>query len=633
MTSPCFKNHVNYEQIFDNSAQGILIIDKNFKVVMTNRTFRDMFGFKTEEIVGFGCNKYFKNCKCNTDQCHVVRVLNGEDSFETEADWVRADGNYFPTIMTTKQLLDNEGNVIGIIDYFTDMTKLKRAINFIEETEKYQRLILDGISDMVVLFEVADDKLLVLKINKSFINFTGLNEEQVIGKYLHDIIPEEVYSILLEKYWEAINSKIPITFVENLKFYGHLSINAFPVINPDNICTHLIVTFKDNSERKSLEDQQIRIEKLESLGRLAGGIAHDFNNALAVIGGNLSFVKVLLNAPSMDNNKAIEVVKDAEKGIYQAKMLTQKFMTFNKAGDPIRKRSSIVQVLKDTVELACSGSNVRVKYQIDDNLWDVEIDEMQISNAIHHLIINAKQAMPNGGQIHIKASNYIGKPSTKRFTGIKNAGYYVKIVIKDNGTGIDKEIQNKIFDPYFTTKKQGSGLGLAAVHSIIKKHSGSIEVYSEPGQGSAFTIYIPSVDEHPELKYKGDNEMDKKRVLVMDDEPMLRKTICEYLTYFGFDVSGAKDGEEAINFYQDSLGKGNPFSIVIMDLTVPGGMGGKEAICHLIDIDENVKAIVSSGYSNDPVMSDYQNYGFKAVVSKPYCFEELIETIQKVINT
>ena len=396
----------------------------------------------------------------------------------------------------------------------------------------------------------------------------------------------------------------------------------------------------ETAERKSMEDELLKARKLESLGVLAGGIAHDFNNLLTGILGNISHARVL----SESGGKAHKMLGEAEKASLRARDLTRQLLTFSRGGEPVRRTASIVDLIKDSAGFAVIGSNVRCEYSIPDDLLAVDIDPGQISQVINNLVINADHSMSNGGALNIRCKNVTLAEGEK--PGLKE-GDYVLISVEDHGSGIREEDIQRIFDPYFTTKEKGSGLGLATSYAIVKKHDGLITVTSKLGLGTTFDIYLPathedvstdtSIEEAHKVILKDEKHgwqaaRGDGRVLVMDDEDIIRELVREILTGLGYDVDVAADGAEAIGLYKDSLKSDRRYSAVIMDLTIPGGMGGGEAIKVLLDIDPEVKAIVSSGYSNDPIMSDYARYGFAAVIAKPYKAVELSVLVHNVID-
>ncbi len=385
---------------------------------------------------------------------------------------------------------------------------------------------------------------------------------------------------------------------------------------------------KESTERNKLEEERQKSHKLESIGILAGGIAHDFNNILAAIMNSVYLVKMTLDHENI-NYQNIESI---EKAINRATNLTQQLLTFSRGGTPVKKTASVFDLIEESAEFALKGSNVKCEFIVSDDLWTVEVDEGQINQVIHNLILNADQAMPEGGTIRIKEENYeLGSD-----TGLPlEQGRYLKIVIQDQGIGIEKEHLLKIFDPYFTTKEMGRGLGLSIIYSIIKNHEGLITVESEKGTGTTFTIYLPVSEKQMEEK---ETALDipligEGKILLMDDEDIIRDSVSRILNIKGYEVEYAKDGSEAIAIYEKAMKTSKPFAAVVLDLTVRGGMGGKEAVKRLREIDPDVKAIVSSGYSNDLVMANFHEYGFCDVFCKAFNGpEDLCKILNKTIK-
>jgi len=396
----------------------------------------------------------------------------------------------------------------------------------------------------------------------------------------------------------------------------------------DGSVDYLVTLVQDITERKRMEKELQKMDKLEAIGVLAGGIAHDFNNLLTGILGNLSMAE--LYAKPEDN--IFKILQRAKKASKRAGQLTKQLLTFSKGGAPIKQTASIPELIEDTAGFALRGSKVRCKYSLPDNLWPVEIDKGQISQIINNLIINADHAMPEGGIITISAENII---INKNYNLPLKEGRYVKVSLKDQGIGISKEHLGKIFDPYFTTKENGSGLGLASCYSIAKNHGGYITVESEIGAGTKFDIYLPISDKEIfEVKEIAEEELylGKGTILFMDDEEEVINAAQQMIMQLGYEIKIAKNGIEVINIYKNAKESGGPFDLVILDLTIPGDMGGKETIKRLLEIDPEVKTVVSSGYSNNPIMAEYKNYGFKGVVAKPYEIQQLSEVLYKVIN-
>ena len=408
-----------------------------------------------------------------------------------------------------------------------------------------------------------------------------------------------------------------------------VTFSVAPIRNVESRSIGSVVVFRDVTEQKKLEQDSLQSAKLESLGVLAGGIAHDFNNILTAILGNLSLARIYSEKDSVIHGKLLE----AEKAAFHAKGLTQQLLTFSKGGAPIKTTTSIRELLVDTANFAMSGSNVKCRFNLDNELWPLEIDASQISQVINNLVINAYQSMPEGGEIVIGAANSLIQDSMD--VGARPPGDYVMIWVEDKGTGVPEDLQKKIFDPYFTTKPKGSGLGLSTCYSIVKKHGGFIELDSVEGQGATFKVFLPAstrTDEMDEPPREGEIEPGRGRILLMDDEENILEVTEEALSLLGYEVDIARDGREAIDRYVQAFGEGRPFDLVIMDLTIPGGVGGKAAIKELLRVDPDIKAVVSSGYSQDPVMARYLEFGFVGVLPKPFRLEELSRMLAGVIQ-
>jgi signal transduction histidine kinase/ActR/RegA family two-component response regulator len=381
-------------------------------------------------------------------------------------------------------------------------------------------------------------------------------------------------------------------------------------------------------ERKRAEDELLRAQKLESLGVFAGGIAHDFNNILTAILGNLSFARMQLS-PSHAIFRRLE---ECEKATVSATDLTRQLLTFARGGEPVKALIDSASLIREATTFVLRGLKVRSVLDLADGLWCVEADCGQLSQALHNLLINAAQAMCDGGEVKVSGVNETLEAGNQQMLP---PGAYVKIIIEDHGCGIPQDNFGRIFDPYFTTKSQGSGLGLASVYSIVKRHGGTVAVASSVGVGSSFTIYIPaSPDRLP------DAEVTKKiagaaaggRILIMDDEDFIREIVNEILRYLGYSVEVCADGNEAVERVQKAREDNTPFAAIILDLTVPGGMGGKEAASLILEIDPDAVLIVSSGYSNDPVIANFTDYGFKGVIGKPFDTSTLAWELGRLIN-
>jgi len=386
-------------------------------------------------------------------------------------------------------------------------------------------------------------------------------------------------------------------------------------------------TITDTTEQRLMEEQIFKAQKLESVGVLAGGIAHDFNNILTTMIGYTSLARIFLEDP----NKALKALDEAEKASCRATELTRQLLTFAKGGSPMKRCVSTAHLLQESVSLALRGTKTKGICNVSEHLY-VEADEEQMIQAFRNIILNAAQAMPNGGEIVIEAKELALEGSDVHELP---PGPYIMISFSDQGGGISPDILDKIFDPFFTTKGGCTGLGLSTAYSIIRKHGGSIEVDSATGAGTTVTLLIPSSGkkcegQSPLSETAGNIPHCTGHILVMDDEEMIRNLTAELLSLLGYQVYTCSKGEEAIDMYKTALETGNPLCAVIMDLTIPGGMGGKDAAQAILAIDPGARLIVSSGYSNDPVLAEYSKYGFIAAVSKPYTVDMLLKTLGSI---
>ena len=448
----------------------------------------------------------------------------------------------------------------------------------------------------------------VVLMNRVAEELTGWKQEEAMGQPL-----EAVFDILHEKTREACENPARkalraggvVTLASHTSLIAKdgtersIADSGAPITDKDGNTIGVVLVFRDVTKQRIVEERLANSQKLEAVGTLAGGIAHDFNNLLTAILGNIGVVKMEADPHSRQYERLVET----EKAIGRAKDLTKQLLTFSKGGAPVKQVTSLSDLLRDTAGFVLTGSNVKCIYRISPELHNVEVDQGQISQVISNLVVNAKEAMPEGGVLEISAENVILRPGEHPSL---DAGAYVKLMVRDSGVGIREENLPKIFEPYFTTKRMGSGLGLSIAYSILLKHDGSIEVSSRPGMGTTFSILLPACSEAPSQESPVHEVKGTGRVLLMDDEEAILDVTSEILKHLGYEVDTSHDGLEAVEKYRRAFASGQRFDAVIMDLTIPGGMGGKEAVKKLREIDPEVKAIVSSGYSNDPVMSEFR---------------------------
>jgi len=492
-----------------------------------------------------------------------------------------------------------------------------------------------------LLFESANDGIFIqyengfIDCNEKGAEMYGLTKEEIIGRSPSEFAPERqpdgrLSSEVAEEKIRAALSGFPQLFewqpvrADGSPFNVEITLSRLEL--GGKICLQAIV--RDISERKKLERELLKTQRLESIGTLAGGIAHDFNNLLQGVFGYISMAQLTFD----QKEKSLAMLEQAEKALHQSVNLTTQLLTFSKGGKPAMKKIMLKPVIENAVRFSLSGSQVDYRINLDEDLWMVEADEGQIGQVIQNIVINADQAMPLGGSIEITAKNV---QSLKQILPhLSREGRDVAISVKDTGIGIPQQYLEKIFDPYFTTKEKGSGLGLATSYSIIKNHGGEIIVISELGKGTTFFIYLPAIETEKEIKETpaATSVVRKGKILVMDDEDLVLNIAGEMIQALGHDVDFARDGEAAIEKYRAAKESGNPFDVVILDLTIRGGMGGRETVERLLSMDNNVKAIVSSGYSGDAVVSEYYKYGFRTRLSKPYKLEVLRDTLNALLS-
>ena len=502
----------------------------------------------------------------------------------------------------------------------------------LKQSEERYRNIVEGSQDLI--FQ-CDQHGRFTFVNKAWEDTLGFRVDELLRHRISELqapgaAQQDLRAFSKRLFHGAIND-YETTLISRTGKTVHLSFNTTALRDPEGSLAGFQGTAYNISERKKIEDEHLRIQKLESIGTLAGGIAHDFNNLLQAILGNIQLAKRVLNP----EDKPFSWLTSAEKAGDQAKDLSYRLLTFAKGGEPFKQVTAITRLLRETVQLALSGSNISAEFVLDENLYSLEIDEGQMKQVISNIVINATEVMPRGGRITVTAHNLPALRGTNLPLQGRN---YVHISVEDQGIGIAPKNLPKVFDPYFTTKGMGSekgkGLGLTICHSIITRHDGLISIESTPGVKTIVHIYLPEADESCKALQDSPTIMEprKERILLMDDEDFVRDVTSEMLVQLGYEVQLAKDGDEAIETYAKALEKGVLFDAVILDLTIPGGTGGDEAILKLLEIDPNVKGILSSGYADNNVMNDFREFGFKGVISKPFKFDELASVIANTVH-
>jgi len=616
-----------FRALIDNIPNPVYYKDAKGAYLGYNKAFQEYFDLKYDSYVGrtvfdlpIDREEAMLHHRADVD----LIQMSGKRTYEASASCPGHPIRY--SIAKKATFHKAEGAIGGIVGVITDITELKKAEDALKESEARFKDLSEATFEAVVFMENG----IIIDVNQRFYDMFHYDNGEIIGRVALDIIAPGVRAISNEmiaaqrgEAYETIGLKKDGT--------------TFPIgVHPRDL--HLrgrnirISVIRDMTDQKDMEEEVLKSKNLQSVGTLAGGIAHDFNNLLMAIVGNISLAKMSVS----QNGKITEFLNEAERIAFMGKNLTQQLLTFSRSGDPVRKVVFLGTILRDVAEKSLGSLPIRTRHIIPMDLFPVEVDEDQIKQVIQNMVMNAKEAMLSGGTIIISCENVNVTPQNK-LPLIKED--HVKISIRDEGVGISEENMSKIFDPYFTTKGMGSqkgvGLGLAICYSIIKNHNGYILVDSALGKGTTFEIYLPAskkdiievrIEENVVRHGKG-------RVLVMDDEEMILKIAKELLQLMGYEVTTAQSGEETIGFYRQAMELKKPFDVVVLDLAIPGGMGGKEVIKELIAIDPRVSAIISSGYLNDPVVRDFKRYGFLATLTKPYEANELDDKLQNIIKS
>jgi PAS domain S-box-containing protein len=535
-------------------------------------------------------------------------------------------------LLAQRGVRDDSGALLAVEGLARDITATRRATAALFAEKEQLLTTLEAIADGVIATDASGR---VTLMNPEAERLTGWSWPEAEGRPLH-----EVYRVLAER------DRQPRPDLVQLVVSGSRTVSppgwallvrpdgserlldelAAPIRDAAGEIIGVVLVFRDETAHRRVEEQTLRSQKLEALGVLAGGLAHDFNNILTGVLGNVSLAMLQLPREHEIHGRLAE----AERALNRAKGLTQQLLTFARGGSPVMRPTSVAELVRESISFALAGSDVGCQLDLPDDLWPVEVDDAQISRVVQNLILNAEEAMPEGGTIRVRVTNRTMGPGNDHSL---RGGRYVRISVQDHGVGIGPDQLPRIFEPYFTTKDQGSGLGLSVCYSIVNRHHGALVVESEPGAGATFFVYLPAASEdleepsdvlHEPLSGTG-------RVLVMDDEAMVRDVASAMLRHLGYQPEAVPDGAAALEAYSREADAGRPFDVVIMDLTIPGGMGGQEAVKWLLSMDPDARCIVSSGYSDDPVMADHRSWGFLGVVRKPYSVDDLARALQAVM--
>jgi PAS domain S-box-containing protein len=629
------ENELKYRTLFETSVDGVFLMTDIF--FDCNEQACRLWACDREDIVGHSpvefSPKYQPDGRLSEESAaEKIRAALAGATQKFYWQHKRKDDKLIDTEVTLKAITLNGQTILQASVH--DITEQKKAQEEIAAERERLAVTLRSIGDGVISADT-DGKIVML--NEVAEKLTGWKNEEALGRPLDEvfrIVSETTRERVANPVFKALSIGDSIELDMNTILISRdgreipIADSAAPIKDAKGTAIGVVLVFRDITEKRKIEEELSKASKIESLGIFAGGIAHDFNNILTSIMGNISLAKMNIG----ENHDIHGMLADAEKASVRAQELTYQLLTFAKGGAPAKRTAAVDQIIRECAGLCLRGSKSRCEFEFDENLRPVDMDCGQISQALNNLIINSNQAMPDGGVITIAARNVSGHSLNHP---IIKTGEWVKISITDRGPGIPEQHIDRIFDPFFTTKQKGSGLGLAITYSVIRRHDGYIEVESTSPQGTTISVFLPASNEELSPELKDDNPFltrGEGTILLMDDDEGVLSVINMALSRLGYKTVLARDGREAINKYKQAINSGERFDVVIMDLTIPGGMGGKETIALLREIDPDVKAIVSSGYSNDPIISEYEKYGFSGCVCKPYKASQLGAALQAVLS-
>lgn len=616
--------------ILDTIPDIAWLKDKNGIFLAANEAYAALCGHPVDSIPG--CTEYDlwpeELAKQHTDSEQDILVTGECQRNEGQIFMENGDDIWIETIIMP--IIDEEGILIGTAGIGREMTDRKKAENELRAQRDHTEQIIHNSPAIICS---TDAHGITTLVNPAGEEITGYTHEELVGKSWWKTCYPDMTNDQFGEFIEQLktgpirNYEMELTAKNGKKRI--ILWNYTLKYSSSNTIQEIIGFGNDITERREIEEELMRGRKLDSLAVLAGGIAHDFNNALTSVLGYISLSKLDMKP---------ETLSKAEAGALRAKTLSEKLLTFSRGGAPIIRDASITDVVNDAIHAISRFENVTVECTMPETLSAACIDKGQMRQVIVNILTNAVEAMPDGGKISVSAVEILLMDG--EFPELSE-GAYIKLSIADQGTGIAEENLPKIFDPFFTTKQNASGLGLSSSYSIIKKHHGLLTVKSTFSIGTIADIYIPCAvrsAQEPETPVAVEVTQPKttgkqKHILVMDDEAMIRELLKQALEHLGYNVEVASDGKEAVESYKKSYSTENPFDAVIMDLTVPGGMGGKDAFAEILKFDPTVTGIVASGYSKDPVMSNYHDYGFKAVIPKPFKINDLQDVVSLLVNS
>jgi PAS domain S-box-containing protein len=624
-----------YRRLVDTMNEGLAVIDVNNRLSYVNDRLLDMLGYRRQQLMGRPIIEFAQDERQRERLHRFLQSRHPDDSSNHEIVWKHADGHAVFTLLSPVQIFAEDGGYEGSFAVITDISRRRQVEAALENEKERLAVTLKSIGEGVITTDI-DGKIFLM--NQVAETITGWKSEEAEGESVENILrladpktenPISVHDIVAGDPAELADYIfLPHKPAKDSDEDTILSLNASPILDDHDELVGGVLVFRDVTAQRNREEESIKGQKLESVGLLAGGIAHDFNNILTVVLGNVSLARALAG----DKPEIIELLQDTERASIHARYLTQQLLTFSKGGEPVKETVPLGQLVPEAVGYVLRGTKTKLHTDFPQSLWDAEVDVGQIFQVFQNLVINAAESMQDGGTVTVSAENKTVFPDDALPL---DPGPYIRISVEDEGCGIAEDDLSKVFDPYFTTKRSGTGLGLATAYSIVKKHGGYIGVESTIGKGTRFDVYLSARrDRQPTQSRKLQTSVTQGegRILVMDDDRAVRELLRRMLPSVGYEVEAVADGDEAVEAFKAAVKAKKPFDAVILDLMVPGGVGGRVAAERILKTAPESKLIVSSGYSNDPIMAHYAEYGFVEVVSKPYNMEELSTTLARVIE-
>ncbi len=627
------------DQVLARLRDMLFILDRQGRVLEANAIARETLARPGQSLVGRSL------IELAVDPGAMTRALAAMQDASPPGPRVETalvmEPGPMPVEVSGSAIRDADGDAVAlavVVRDLRDTERLRREIDERRRVEERLSATLRAVADGIVASDVAGRVVLMNPVAE---RLTGWSERDAVGCTLQEVLA--LWDVQTQARVED-----PLVLASAPSEPGGPAADvlvgpedgprrlatciASSMRNPDGSNAGFVLVLRDVTVARQVEDELQKASKLESVGLLAGGIAHDFNNILTAMLGYVEMARMDLP----DDSDVVRKLVEAESAGRRARDLTQKLLTFARGGAPVLKSTDVGRVISESVSLLSGSKTARCEVRIDPATWPALADEGQLYQALSNLLLNAFQAMPAGGRVTVSADNVDARAAFGEAGVTIPAGRWVRMTVEDQGVGIAREHLPRVFDPFFTTRPNGTGLGLSTTYSIVRKHAGRLTMESEPGRGTTVRLYFPTSEE-PAARPPGKPPAQMARaiagcrVLVMDDQPAVLGVAREMLAAFSCHAHVCADGAQAVRSYREALAGGSRFAAVILDCVVPGGMGGAEAARQILALDPGARIVISSGYVDQPVLVDYGAHGFVGVLHKPYRLDTLGKVIEDAI--